>query len=203
MLYPCSQVPYSVLFTFSLHVNAEEEKNRAWVASPGPPHRASFSSCFTPKMTSGSVTSSHPTAALAPSLPFRGSGFGLSFEYWRFSSIRDLCLGCPGMEALQDGAPWGAGRFQISVLLLWALPWDNRAAWAKAFDRILWIGTVLGVPALWSSVLQVLGASMRRAGRGCPPWPGLASQPHCTEGGNCALLVSPRSTHQSIVTLLE
>lgn len=66
------------------------------------------------------------------------------------------------MEVLQDGAPWGAGHFQISVLLLWALPWDKRAARAKAFDRILWIGTVLGVPALWSSVLQVLGARMRR-----------------------------------------
>lgn len=94
--------------------------------------------------------------------PVSGLRVWFSSEYWRFSSIRDLCLGCPGMEVLQDGAPWGAGHFQISVLLLWALPWDKRAAWAKAFDRILWIGTVLGVPALWSSVLQVLGARMRR-----------------------------------------
>lgn len=69
-LYPFSHALYSVLFTFSLHMNAEEKKTRAWVAPPWPLHREHFSSCFTPKMTSGCVTSSHPTAALEPSLPF-------------------------------------------------------------------------------------------------------------------------------------
>lgn len=98
-LYPFSPVPYSVLFTFSLHVNAEEKKNRAWVASPGPLRREPFSSCFTPKMMSGSVTSSHPTAALEPSLPCGCSGFGSRLNFWMVSSIRD-CLGHPGMEDL-------------------------------------------------------------------------------------------------------
>lgn len=52
----------------------------------------------------------------------------------------------------------GAGRFQISLLLLWAVPGDSRA---EAFNSTVWAGTVLGVPALWSRALSA-GARIRR-----------------------------------------
>lgn len=89
------------------------------------------------------------------------------------------------------------------MLPLWALPWDNRAAWAKAFNRILLISTVLGagVPALWSSVLQVLRARMRRGLDGREGVPSLAWQHPRAEGVNypSILAVSPPATHQSII----
>lgn len=122
MPYPFSHVPYSVLFTFSLHVNAEEKENRAWVTPPWPLKREPFSSRFTPKMTSGSVASSHPTATLEPSLPCSVFGshlsIGMVFQYKRPLSGTSQCGGLVG--------------------------WGTQRCWALAGISVAIVGTSMG-----------------------------------------------------------
>lgn len=96
----------------------------------------------------------------------------------------------------------GAGHFQTSLLLLWALP---RTAGLKPLTAPCGQAQSL-VSQLFGAELSVLGpgsGGVWMAGRGCPPCPGPA--PLYCRGELClsTLAVSPAATHQSIVTLLE